>query len=520
MKISTVEEMRGLDTTATEKYGIQRQILMENAGHAVYSLISREFKIERRTFLIFCGSGNNGGDGFVVARKIHSNRGIVKIILLDEEKNFTEATKKNFTIISNLEIEIQQIKNVKDIKKEIERFDVIVDAIFGTGLSREITGIYKKVIELINICDKPIFSIDIPSGIHGNTGKIMGVAIEAKYTVTLGLPKTGNLLYPGFTHCGELYVSHLSFPPSLYNHLKIELNKYVELPKRREDGHKGDFGNVLFVAGAIGYVGAPYLSSMAFLKSGGGYSRLAAPKSVLSSIATLGCEVVYIPMKETEIGSLSYENVDKILDLTKKTDMVVIGPGLSLHNETQELVREISLKTSKPILIDGDGITALSSNIHNIMGRPCETILTPHLGEMAKLTKKSIEEIHNGKITILRNISEELNAIIVLKGAHSLIGYPDRTVFINMSGNDGMATAGSGDVLTGTIAAMVGLGLTIQDAVRTGVFIHGFSGDLAIQEKGKDGITATDILNYLPYAIKHTREHRDELIKEYSIPII
>ncbi len=520
MKICTIEEMRGLDNTATEKYGIQQQILMENAGDAVYSLISREFKIEGRTFLIFCGSGNNGGDGFVVARKIHSNHGIVKIILVGEEKNFTGTTKKNFTIISNLELEIQHIKNIKDIKKEIERFDIIVDAIFGTGLSREITGIYKKVIELINVSDKPIFSIDIPSGINGNTGKIMGVAVEAKYTVALGLPKTGNLLYPGFTHNGELYVSHLSFPPSLYNHLKIELNKHVELPNRREDGYKRDFGNVLFVAGAIGYVGAPYLSSMAFLRSGGGYSRLAAPKSILPSIAALGSEIVTIPMKETKMGSLSYENVDKILDLMKKTDMIVIGPGLSLHNETQQLVREVSLKSSKPILIDGDGLTAISSNIPNIIGRSSETILTPHLGEMARLTKKSIDELNDEKIKILRKTSEEVNAIIVLKGAHSLIGYPDGTVFVNMSGNCGMATAGSGDVLAGTIAAMVGLGLTIQDAVRTGVFIHGFSGDLAIQKKGKDGITATDILNYLPYAMKYTREHNDELSEQYSIPII
>ena len=511
--------MRELDTTA-EKYELQQQILMENAGYAVYSLISRELEIEGKTFLIFCGSGSNGGDGFVAARKIHSNHGRVKVILLGDEKNFAQATKKNFTVISNLEIEIQHIRNIKDIKKEIERCDVIVDAIFGTGLSREITGIYKKVIELINISGKPIFSIDIPSGIHGNTGKIMGVAVEAKYTIALGLPKIGNLLYPGFTHNGELYVSHLSFPPSLYNHLKIEVNKHVELPKRREEGYKGDFGNVLFVAGAIGYVGAPYLSSMAFLKSGGGYSRLAAPMSILPSIAALGCEIVTIPMKETKIGSLSYENVDNILDLTKKTDMIVIGPGLSLHNETQQLVKEVSLKSSKPILIDGDGLTAISSNTSNIIERSAETILTPHLGEMARLTKKSVNELNDEKIKILRKTSEELNSIIVLKGAHSLIGYPDGTVFVNMSGNCGMATAGSGDVLAGTIAAIFGLGLTLQDAVRTGVFIHGFSGDLAIKEKGKDGITAIDILNYLPYAMKYTREHSDELSEQYSIPII
>jgi NAD(P)H-hydrate epimerase len=294
----------------------------------------------------------------------------------------------------------------------------------------------------------------------------------------------------------------------------------VELPKRREDGYKGDFGDVLFVAGAIGYIGAPYLSSMAFLKSGGGYSRLAAPKSILPSIAALGCEIVAVPMKETKIGSLAYENIDKILDLTKKTDMMVIGPGLSLHNETQELVREVSLNSSKPILIDGDGLTAISSNLHNISGRSCETVLTPHLGEMVRLTKKSIKELNDEKIKILQKTSEELNAIVILKGAHSLIGYPDGTVFVNLSGNDGMATAGSGDILTGIIAAMVGLGLTIQDAVRTGVFIHGYSGDLAIQEKGKDGITATDILDYLPHAMKYTREHGDEFIKEYSIPII
>ena len=513
MKISSVEEMRNLDKHATEEFGIPEEILMENAGQAVYFVILKEFGIRNKKFVVFCGAGKNGGDGLVVARKIHSNGGEVKVFLLDDEAKFGGTARKNFEIIAKMPIEISRISSIESIKSTALHSDAIVDAIFGTGLAREVSGIYRDVIELINESGKTVFSVDIPSGINGNTGEVMGTAVKADYTITFGLPKIGNILYPGYENCGKLYLSHISFPPSLYNadSLKIEINNPIELPKRGKDTHKGDYGRALFIAGSANYLGAPYFSAMSFLKAGGGLSYLAAPNSICPFLASKGSEIVFLPQRETASGSIVLENRDELLEFSQRADMVVMGPGLSLSEETQGLVRELAQGIKKPLLIDGDGITAIAQDLGKIKHREAATILTPHFGEMSRITRRPIAEINKNKIEILQRTAKELNAIIVLKGAHSLVGYPDETVFINLTGNPGMATAGSGDVLTGAIAAMFGLGLPLEDAVRMGVFIHGFAGDLAAKDKGEDGVTAQDILDYLPAAMKRYREDFDKI---------
>ena len=509
MKVARVDEMRALDRRATEEFGITEDLLMENAGQAVYFVMLQELGIKNNKFVVFCGGGNNGGDGLVVARKIHSSGGEVKVFLLDDEAKFKGAAERNFEIASRMPIEICRVGSIDSVMPDLLDCDAIVDAIFGTGLVRKVGGIYKDVIHRINESRSLVFSVDIPSGINGDTGEVMGAAIEADYTVTFGLPKLGNMLYPGYEHCGELYVSHISFPPMLYDSrsMKMAINSPVELPERAKDTHKGSYGKVLFVAGSSTYLGAPYFSALSFLKAGGGLSYLATPRSISPFIASKGSEIVFVPQEETPSGSIAVENKDALLEFSRGVDMVVLGPGLSLARETQELVRKLVLKIDKPLLIDGDGITAIAGDLRTIKRREAPTILTPHLGEMSRITKMEIDEINKRKVDVLQRTARELNAIIILKGAHSLIGYPDGTVFINVSGNSGMATAGSGDVLTGAIAAMYGLGLTIQDAVRMGVFIHGFSGDVAAVDKGEDGITAQDIMDYLPEAVKLYRDN-------------
>ncbi len=516
MKVSRVSEMRALDRTAIEKYGIAADLLMENAGHAVYYVILQEFGVDGRRFVVFAGLGNNGGDGFVIGRKIHSSGGVVKIFVLGDPDRLKGAAKTNFEIVDRLPIEVRQIKSVDAVRTEVAHCDCIVDAILGTGLTRNVTGLHSDVVGLINESGKTVFSVDIPSGVHGDTGQVMGTAVRADYTVTFGLPKIGNMLFPGHDLGGKLYVSHISFPPAIYeaDTLKVAVDHSLRLPPRDKNAHKGDLGKMLFIAGAPSYYGAPYFAALSSLKAGGGYSRLAAPKSIVPFIASKGSEIVFVPQAETDAGGIALRNKRSLLELSERMDMVIIGPGLSTEEEPQQLARELVEEIDKPLLIDGDGITALCQDLEIIKERKAATVLTPHLGEMSRIMGMSVGDINFDKIGVLQRTARELNVTIVLKGAHSLIGYPDGHVFVNMSGNPGMATAGSGDVLTGTIAAMFGLGLTLRQAVRKGVFIHGLAGDLAAEDKGEDGITAQDILDYLPLATKMDREGLDERLKQ------
>jgi NAD(P)H-hydrate epimerase len=439
---------------------------------------------------------------------IHSAGGRVKVYILGDPSKFKGAARTHFDILNRLPVEMQHLSSTPALTAEFTTCDVIVDAIFGTGLTRDVEGLYSEIIEGINASQKTVVSVDIPSGVNGDTGRVMGTAIRADFTVTFGLPKLGNLLFPGCEFGGKLYVSHISFPPQLYTDesMKIELNRAVTLPPRPRMAHKGDFGNVLFIAGAATYYGAPYFSAMAFLKAGGGYARLAAPAAMIPFLANKGSEIVFVPQRESGAGSLAADNKQALLELASRMDMVVIGPGLSLAEETQHLMIELVREITTPLLIDGDGITAVCRELEVVRRRQAETILTPHLGEMSRLTSKSISDLDAQKIDTLQQTARDLGAVIVLKGAHSLIGYPDDRVWINLSGNPGMATPGSGDVLNGIIAAMYGMGLGVQDAVRKGVFIHGLAGDLAAADIGEDGVMAQDILEYVPRAMKMDRD--------------
>lgn len=508
MKVARVIEMQNMDKEAVKKYGISEELLMENAGQAVYNIIAKYFNIKTSSFFVICGSGNNGGDGLVVARKLYSNGAMVTICLLGTPENFKGAAQKNWQIIKNIGLPVLFTPSIEEINSSIKTNDLIVDAIFGTGLNRAITGYYYQVIHLINSKNNPVFSIDIPSGVNGDNGSINKIAIKADYTISFGLPKVGNILYPGFSFGGKLFVDHISFPPDLYNNeqLCIQINNSTSLPARQPDGHKGTFGNALFIAGSPHYYGAPYFASLSFLKSGGGYSRLAAPSSLIPSLGSMASEVVYLPQKETEAGTISLEAFDHLVQWSEKSDIVVIGPGLSLQDETQILIRKLVLEIKKPLIVDGDGLTSLNENISILNKRVMPTVLTPHMGELARLLKIPISEILREPIQVIQNFCKHFNAIVVAKGAHSLICLPDGNTYINMTGNNGMATAGTGDILTGTVAAMFTLGLPLEQAVRQGVLVHGLAGDLAAAEKGKDGIIASDILKFLPLAVKEIRE--------------
>jgi NAD(P)H-hydrate epimerase len=521
MKISTVAEMRELDKRAVTEYGIPTEILMENAGEAAYSVIKKEFGIENKKFAVVCGSGNNGGDGFVVARKLYSNGAQVEVWLLTKREKYQGAAKQNLDIISKFPVQIKEINSVEEIKDGITDADAIVDAIFGTGLDRNVEGIYLDAIRIINESKKTVFALDIASGINGDSGQEMGISVKADYTVTFGLPKLGNLLYPGFNRGGKLYVTHISFSPSLYDStsIKVEVAPLVSLPERKPDTNKMDYGPVLVIAGAANYYWAPYASAYSILKAGGGYVFLACPKSLAPVVAKRGKEIVFQPQAETAAGSIALSNKDKLLEIAQRVKMVILGPGLSLNEETHQLARELAREIEKPLLIDGEGITAIARDTDILRLRKAPTILTPHLGEMGRLTGEERRDIESDRVAVLQETARNLNATIVLKGTHSLTGYPDGRVCINISGTTGskagMATAGSGDVLNGTIAAMYCLGLKLEEAVRKGVFIHGLAGDIAAEKKGADGMTAQDILNNLPYAVRYYRDNLTQITANY-----
>ncbi|MEM0093842.1 MAG: NAD(P)H-hydrate dehydratase [Thermofilum sp.] len=524
MKVASAEDIRRIDREAAELYGLTSEILMEHAGAAVARLIENVLGAAGSLVVVVAGPGHNGGDGLVAARVLHSMGAEVEVFVVGEEGRLAELTRLNLERVRRAGIPARWVseESLEELAGSLAEADVVVDALFGVGLKRPLEGLYKRVVELINESGALVVSVDVPSGIDADTGQVLGVAVSADYTVACGLPKLGNLIYPGAEHSGLLCVARLSYPPQLLEdeRIKVETNDPLPLPPRRPDTHKGDYGKALFVAGAAGYLGAPYLASMSFLKAGGGYSRLATVRSIVPHLGSRGSEVVYIPLEETPSGSIAYSNLPRLLELAEQSDIVAVGPGLSTSEETLRLAADLVSKVSKPVIVDGDGITAVARKPECVKSREAPTILTPHLGEMSRLTGLSVEEVKRDKVSVLRRAAADFNAVIVLKGAHTLIGTPDGRVYVNLTGNPGMATAGSGDVLTGTIAAMHGLGLGIVEAARMGVFVHGLAGDLAAEALGEDGVTASAIMRFLPKAMRMLREEFEEVLERYTIPVL
>jgi ADP-dependent NAD(P)H-hydrate dehydratase / NAD(P)H-hydrate epimerase len=515
MRVCTVQEMRDCDRRAVEDYGLPESILMENAGHAVLEIARREFGIEGPRYRVLCGGGNNGGDGLVAARLLHSLGAEVSVALLADESAMGQTSRANLTAAVRSGLAVQRLESADDLYLG-RPGDVVVDALLGTGLARGPEGLYRTVIERVNASALRVLAVDIPSGVSGDTGTTPGVAIRASCTVTFGLPKRGNLLPPGRELCGTLYVSYISFPPSLRQCIgDMATVPLAPLPPRPHESHKAMYGDVLFVAGSRSYLGAPLLASMSLLRAGGGYARLATPESVASALGNAAREVVMIPMQETVEGALALSNLERLCELGGRADMVVIGPGLSLHDESLELVRRLLAEVSADVLVDGDGISAIAHDPTCVRNRAWTTIITPHVGEMARMLGCGATEIEGDRVDGLRRACERFNAIVVLKGSSTLVGDTTGRISVNLSGNPGMATAGCGDVLAGTIAAMHGAGLDHRPACEVGAFIHGMAGDLAAEATGQDGIIASDVMEQLPHAIRLYRSRFSDLVHNH-----
>jgi len=523
MKIVNTAQMREVDRRAIEERGIPGRVLMENAGKAVADLIRRAIgEASGARAIVFSGRGNNGGDGFVVARHLAQWGMRVKVVLAaraseiaGDAAHHLDAARKTGVPIVELPQEISWHSNRDALLTAAMEADVLVDALLGTGIHGEVGGIISQLIGLINASRQPgrsvVVAVDIPSGIHSDTGEVCGRAVEADHTVTMGLPKLGLVVGEGIAHAGQVTVADIGFPRDLIAATPCEA-EFIErewadsiIPRRRPDAHKGDFGRVAVIAGAVGYTGAAALSSMAALRMGAGLVTLGVPASLNDILEVKVTEVMTRPLPETSARTLSMAARDPALAFAHGADVVIMGPGLSRHEETMSVVRDLIAAIDRPLVLDADGLNALGGDPAPLKSRKAPTICTPHPGEMGRLLGVSTDEVQGDRLGVARRAAGELGCIMVLKGARTIIATPDGQVRVNPTGNPGMASGGTGDVLTGMIGGLLAQGPAPFDAAAAAVFFHGLAADRAAEQKTEPCLIAGDIIDFLPSALKRPK---------------
>jgi NAD(P)H-hydrate epimerase len=514
MKVATAEEMQELDRKAIETYRIPGIVLMENAGRGAAEVISNFFpEIHKKKVAIIAGKGNNGGDGFVIARYL-LNQGIyVRVYLLTDPKGLRGDAETNFSIFHRMKGEVISVPSSKDyikVKRDLEKYDILVDGIFGTGLDAEVRGYYREVIDHLNTLQRPIVAIDIPSGLDANTGKPLGTAIRASLTITFGLPKIGLLIPPGLDYVGEkVKVIDIGIPKRLVEEERIptyllekeEIQKCLSIP-RNPDTHKGDYGHLLVIAGSVGKTGAAVMACQAALRMGAGLVTLAIPKSLNAILEMKLTEVMTEPLPETPKQTLSLRAFSSIVRLCENKRAVIIGPGLGTLKETQSLILKLIRTLDLPIVLDADGLTALATQPKTLPIKNRSLMLTPHPGEMARLIRSQVKQVLEDRVGLSRNFSQSQHVHLILKGHPTLITTPKGEVYINPTGNPGMASGGTGDVLTGMIGGLVCQGFDILSSLQIAVYLHGMAGDEGAQEMGEKSLIATDIIEKIPTLLK------------------
>ncbi len=511
MNVVTAAEMRQIDQDTIEGIGIPGIVLMETAGSEIVRVIERHYSTAQ-SIVIFVGKGNNGGDGLVIARQLSHTGCDVSIFLVSPAESFTGEARTNLDIARNLGLKIEEIQADFAFLDTLH-CDLLIDAIFGTGLHGNVRDPIANIINAINDLSIPILSVDLPSGLDADTGHPLGTCIQAGRTVTIGLPKRGLLLHPGAELAGELEIVDIGFPQQVIDTQNIKVNWTTEkdaaewLPSRTPASHKGSYGRVLVVAGSTGMTGAAALASEAALRVGAGLVTLAIPNSLNPILEVKLSEVMTLPLPETEEGSLAVSASTPILEFAEKTKSVIaIGPGLSQHPETVALVHQLINENRKRdldlrMVVDADGLNALSqaTELISLLGE--EAVLTPHLGEMARLTDTPIPSLATELISIAEEFAQKHNVTLVLKGAPTITSDPNGNTWINSTGNPGMATAGMGDVLTGIIAGLMAQNVSSETAAVLGVYLHGLAGDITAEAVGMHGLIAGDVLRSVPQAI-------------------
>lgn len=511
MKLATAEQMRELDRRAIQEVGIPGILLMENAGRGAAELIRERYGPRPRKVAVLCGRGNNGGDGLVIARHLRNWGWDVRVYLFAPKGEVTGDAKVNLDIWIRMGGEVVEVLGdgaIPSLREDLALREVLVDALLGTGLKDEVKGLMRQAIELVNSLGKPVVAVDIPSGLHATTGKVLGAAVRADLTVTFGLPKVGQVVHPGADLVGDLRVVDISIPKGLIeeadlDHVLLDPEELTLAPlgPRPKDVHKGNYGHLLLVAGSTGKTGACAMAAEAALRVGTGLVTAAVPGSLNPILEVKLTEVMTEPLPD-EGGFFSPEALPKALELLGGKSAIAIGPGMGQGAGARALVREIVRAARVPMVIDADGINCLVGALEVLKEKGAPVILTPHPGEMARLLGTTPKEVQGDRIGVARSFAREHDVILVLKGARTVVAEPSGKVFINPTGNPGMASGGMGDILTGMIGGFLAQGMDPIEAAKLGVYLHGLSGDMAREDLGEPYLSATDLLRYLPKAMR------------------
>ena len=510
MNVVTGEAMQAMDRRTIEDFSVSGLTLMENAGRGCAEVIISEFgNGPGHRAVVVAGKGNNGGDGYVIARLLRDQGWQVATFVLAPHDEICGDARVNLDLLKDAAVVFCPDQgNLARYQSVIRESHVIVDALLGTGLKSEVRGIYADAVELINAAGKPVVSVDIPSGIDAGNGRVLGCAVRANFTVTFALAKLGHLLFPGIDYTGRLQVVDIGIPEEVV--AKADICEFLDaaeirplLRKRDRSAHKGDFGHCLIVAGSTGKTGAAAMAANSAVRSGAGLVTLAIPASLNHILEMKTTEAMTFPLPDEGKGYLSFQAKEIIEKALKGKDALALGPGISWLPETSSLVRELTEKMLLPMVVDADGLNALSDEPSVLLRRrSSDIILTPHPGEMARLAGTTTDAVEADRVGMARNFAMKYRVYLILKGARTLIAAPDGRIALNGSGNPGMASGGMGDVLTGVLVSLLGQGYDTFAACKLGVFLHGHAADLVAAEKGEIGMSAVDVQEMLPYAIK------------------
>lgn len=510
MKLVNVQEMKQLDQLATAEYAVPGILLMDNAAQAVADAVNDSLdELDGESVVVFCGGGNNGGDGFGAARWLQNYGAKVRVFVVGKAlEAVTGDAAAELAMLQKTDAKVEAIASDDDwllAELAVAKADLLVDALAGTGFHGELEGDILRACKLLNESEKYIVAVDVPTGVNADNGAVAENAVRADKTVTMALLKTGLLLYPGREYCGDIELADIGMPAKMVDECASKKYRLTDdivrelLPLRKADAHKGDAGRVVICAGSPGFTGAAALSSYAAVKAGAGLVSLYTPLSSRDVLAGKLTEVMVHGLLERMPGILGGGAAGDVAKNANAADVLAIGPGLGTSESTQQAVRDIllQLQLQVPVVIDADALTALQGHTEILTQMQAAKVLTPHPGEMARLIGKEISEINADRVNIAMQYATEWNAVLVLKGAPTVIACPDGSVYVNSTGSSALATGGSGDVLTGIIAGLAAQEITLLEAVLCGVYLHGKAADIS----GIDiGLAAGELAQYLPEA--------------------